>query len=154
MRYVAGICIIVISMNGAFQIFAVGWILTQNPEEPWIIAFGRVRYLTKMWPTLKELKVLLMLIAMAQYQASYVPWWVWFLSKMHPRLKTISTAPTKDPQRFWLQLGSLSFTDRCFETASESASESASDVSESVSAPLKSKHARSVITSYNTAWYV
>ena len=35
-----------------------------------------------------------------------------------------------------------------------SASESASDVSESVSAPLKSKHARSVITSYNTAWYV
>ena len=112
-RYEAGICTIVISMNGAFQwcqfcyrlnfdpkswktmdyslwssaIFdknvtetkihfkdiiwklllcwpqwhnpqlhislVVGWILTQNHEKPWIIAFGWVRFLTKMWPTLK-----------------------------------------------------------------------------------------------------
>ena len=47
-RYEAGICTIVISMNGAFQHFAVGWILTQNHEKPWIIAFGRVRFLAKI----------------------------------------------------------------------------------------------------------
>ena len=33
--------------------FAVDRILTQNHEKPWIIAFGRVRFLAKMWPILK-----------------------------------------------------------------------------------------------------
>ena len=34
--------------------FALGWILTQNCEKPWIIAFGRVHFLAKIWPTLKS----------------------------------------------------------------------------------------------------
>jgi len=34
--------------------FAVSWILTQNHEKPWIIAFAWVRFLAKMWPTLKS----------------------------------------------------------------------------------------------------
>ena len=47
MRYEAGICTIVISMNGAFKKCPFCCRLNFH-EKPWIIAFGRVRFLTKM----------------------------------------------------------------------------------------------------------
>jgi len=56
-RYGGGTCTIVISMNGVFKDvrFAVSWDLTQNHEKPWIIAFAWVRFLAKIWPTLKSM---------------------------------------------------------------------------------------------------
>ena len=56
--------------------FAVGWILTQNHEKPWIIALD-CDFWQKIWPTLKStlghrLKGLFMLITMVQFPASYL----------------------------------------------------------------------------------
>jgi len=56
MRYGAEICTIVISMNGAFKWCPFSCGLNFGPKscKQWIVAFGRVHILAKIWPTLKS----------------------------------------------------------------------------------------------------
>ena len=89
MRYEAGICTIVISMNGAFQLCPLCCRLNFDPKSwktmdysLWSSAIFDKKC-DQHWKLGHQLKVLLMLIAMAQYQASYVPWMsMIFWSKM------------------------------------------------------------------------